>query len=194
MSKHTKITHFAELSDIDKYAITNNMPHDQSDLGKLYPTPKTYDQRLKDELERNKIFRRRLPKYPSIQIAVLGSIIFGLAVLFIQSIEQTTEQLRQSDSGMANVMLTVFFSFTLSLAVLGLAFLWVRHVIYMFDVFGGRMRLFWVVYGTILFFIMGAWLSGWLGKSSDAFWIPLLVGVHFIILFLSLRRLLVIVE
>lgn len=139
----------------------------RSKLSALYPSPKSYEERQKDDELREALYRRRWPKHPSLSISVYGTFTVGVFLWFIQNIATWWF----SGTSGAVVMSIVFFTSAICLVVLGLFFAWARYVNKMFSYFGGLQVLFWIIYTTITGVLFSISLSGWMWEHSDFIWI-----------------------
>lgn len=184
MANKPTITHFAATNSSDSQA-ANSDHVDRSQLAQLYPKPKTYDQRKQDDQRRQALYRRYWPKYPYLNIAAYGSVILGLVIWFVQSLNAWWYS-GGEDRGIT--MSNIFFSFLLGLGLAFLIIAWVRYINKQFSHFGGSMRLFWLVYGSMSTVMLLLWLSGWLWEYTNIVWIVGLSVLHFTIVFFSGRR------
>ncbi|MEO5950278.1 MAG: hypothetical protein ABIQ04_02410 [Candidatus Saccharimonadales bacterium] len=186
MTDKPKISHYAQ-TDVYETKSFKLSDADRSNLTALYPKPKTYAQREMDDKLRQKSFRRKWPKYPALNIAVYGSVLFGLIIRFAQSLNVWWFS-NPSDSGAT--MSIVFFSFILGLGLVFLIIAWVGFVNRQFSYFGGLLRLFWLTYGVIIAIMVGLWLSSWIGNYTYILWVPSLAVLHFIIVLISAKHIL----
>lgn len=164
-------------------AVSNNRS-DRSELSKLYPNPKTYEERKADSEKRQEMYRSRLPKSPHLVIALYGSGVFGLAVWFVQNLN--TWWLDSSNPAVA--MSRVFFSFSIALMLLFLFVAWVNYANKLLNALQNATNLFWIVYGVLVTALLLLWLNIPLGERTNAAWIPILTVIHFIVLFVSAQR------
>ncbi len=183
MANKPKITHFA-TSDSSRSKSINSSSPNRSRLARLYPKPKTYEQIKQDDFLRQKSYRNQWPKYPYLNIAVCGSILFGIIIWVTQNIN--TWWFGNSDWGLT--MSTVFLSFGIAMALIFLVVAWVKYVNKLLSYFGGMVGIFWLIYTVLVIVLLVLWLSGWIGKYTDAFWGPALIVSHFIVVFSSTRR------
>jgi magnesium-transporting ATPase (P-type) len=172
-----KITHFSEL-EISTENNDDEKGVERLDLQDLYPTLKTYDQKKKELSRQNEMFRRRLPKYPAIQIGLIGSLIFIGVLLLLQNVERVMTFGGDVGSNMTNTF--AFFGAGMILAACAIA--WVKYTNDIFNSYGGFLSLFWIIYGVVIFLLTG----GWLGHFS----IPVLASLHFGSVYFSVMYLL----
>jgi len=178
-----KISHF----ESEGYSNSQSGDHlpDRSRLAKLYPTPKTYDERKADDERTKQVDRLRWPKYPVLNSAVYGSGVIVVAIWFIQNINAWW--FGTDNRGMA--MGAVFFSFAIWMVLMFITVARVLYVSKLFSHFGGKERLFWTVSGVTLAVTMGLWLSGLILNYTHLLWIPIFVVVQFVLVYVSMRRL-----
>jgi len=172
-----KITHFSEAKD-STVKNDDEKSVERSDLQDMYPTPKTYDQKIKELSHQNEMFKSRLPKYPSIQIALISSLIFSAVLLLIQNVESVMT----FGGDMAGNMMNTFAFFGAGMILAACAIAWVKYTNTIFDSYGGSLSLFWVTYGIVIFMLTG----GWLGHFS----ILVLAGLNFAAVYFSVMYLL----
>ncbi len=178
-----KIFHFAP-TDYPKTRSANKNLQNQSRLARLYPKPKTYEQKKQDDKLLQQTYRRQWPKYPYLNIATYGSLVFGLIIWFTQNIK--TWWFGNGDFGL--VMSTVFFSFAIWL-ILAVSFIvWINYVNKQFSYFGGMIRLFWLIYIILIALLLTLWQNGWIWEYTNILWVPALAILHFIVMFLSARH------
>ena len=94
---------------------------DRSNLAQLYPSAKTYQQRRDDDRHQQEMRQKRLPKYPTLRIAVYGSISLGLVAALVLNIER----LWMNDS-----ITPVFLSFAAFIGLIFTVFAWVKYCLY----------------------------------------------------------------
>ena len=183
MPNKLKVSHFTSKGvSISKNAARHTL--DQPRLARLYPDPKTYEQRQQDDDVRQQAYRRRLPKYPSLAIAMYGSIFLGLCVWFAQNL--SSWWLGNGDSG--TTMAAVFFTFAMGLALAFMGIIWVNYVNKVLSYFDGAVRIFWLVQSISIAGLLSLWLSGWAGiHHTSLLWIPALMLIHFTVVFFSAR-------
>jgi len=185
MVRKMKISHFAPTGPSETSPANKNRPN-QSNLTRLYPNPKTYEQKKQDEKLLQKSYRHQWPKYPYLNISTYGSTIFGLIIWFSQNIK--TWWFGNGDFGL--VMSTVFFSFAIWLIVAFSFIAWINYVNKQFSYFGGMTRLFWLIYIILIALLLTLWQSGWIWGYTNTLWVPVLAILHFIVMLLSARRIL----
>ncbi len=183
MTDKPKITHFAASNWSDSKVLKGDS-QDRSRLARLYPKPKTYEQRKRDDILRQKSYRRQWPKHPHLNIAAYGSAILGLTVWFIQNLNDSW--FGNSNKGL--IMSTVFLSFAVGIVLVFLIIAWVNYVNKQFSYFGGLASVFWLFYAVSVAVLLALWLSGWIWDYTNILWIPVLIVLHFIIAFFSTRR------
>lgn len=182
----TKVSHFVEsIYSADSHDRTSERQDsvgkgtiDRSGLGKIYPTPKTYEQRQEQDRLRLEAYRHRLPRYPRLNIAILSSLVFGLSALFIRNFEQLW---------MSGQIWIIFLSFAGILLLFFLAMACIKYTSNIFYLFGGSMTEFGIIYVCAIILLLIIWLSGWLASPSVAFWLPLVCGLHFLVVFIILK-------
>lgn len=160
---------------------------DRSELANLYPTPKTYDQRQQDTLSRQKLYRRRLPKYPHVNIATYGASVFGCIILFAQNVSSWWA----GDENKGVTMSLVFLSFAIVLVLAASFILWVNYTIKLFSYFEGATKLFWLIYAILVSILLAIWANGWILAYTDAIWLLLLTTVYFLIVLVSARAVII---
>ena len=183
MANKPKISHFASTDSSSSKANKSNSP-DRSRLAKLYPAPKTPEQRKQDDRLRQQAYRRHWPKRPHLNVAVYGSLIFGFFIWFIQNLSDSW--LGNGDKGL--VMSTVFFTFALAILMLFLIIGWLNYVDKQLTYFGGRLQVFLLVYAVLIAVLLSLWLRGFIWQYTNVLWIPVLTLAHFITVFFIIRR------
>lgn len=174
---------------VDKPTTTQpkrNNPQDRSWLARLYPEPKTYEQRKEDDKRRQEIYRSHLSKHPHFTIAVRGSVVFGLVMWFVQNLNAWWFS---GGDDRAAAMSNVFFSFFIGVLVMLLAVAWIKYVnkqLYGFQ--SVPEAQFWLTYGVVVAVLIALWSSKLLGEYTNVLWIPVLVALHFIALFFVSKR------
>lgn len=184
MSDKQKISHFDPKGYSNSKSTDNHLP-DRSRLAKLYPNPKTYDERKADDKLVQRASRLRWPKHPSLNSAVYGIGVIVLAIWFAQNLGVWWFG---GGSG-GSVMSAVFFSFAIWMVLMLAVFAWVIYISKLFTYFGGKERLFWVVYGTTLAIVMSIWLSGWVLEYTNPLWILVFAVFHFVLVLTFANRL-----
>lgn len=183
MANKPKISHYAPSGPSDSKP-ANGRTSDRSRLAQLYPEPKTYNQRKQDDKLRQQAYHRHWPKRPRLNIAAYGSVILGLSIWFAQNL--SSWWFGSSDKGIT--MATVFFTFALGLGLAFLLITWVNYVNKLFSYFGGIVQIFWLVYAVLISVLLTLWLSGWIWEYTNILWIPVLIVLHFIMVFFNVRR------
>ena len=147
MQEKPKVSHFANNKD------SREKTHDKSaieikraTLGEFYPLPRTYDQKKSAELLRQRMYTRRLAKYPSFYIAAYGSIVVGLTLIYFKNLAEVW----LGSGGGGGTISTVFFSFLIAMIIFFLVYAWIRYVINTFYALGRSTRLFWIANGILL--------------------------------------------
>lgn len=186
MTDKPKISHFDNTSPSKSRSFKDRYS-DRSKLAELYPKPKTNEQRIFDDTLRQKSYRRRWPKHPSLTIAIYGSVLFMFIVFFLQSLNSWWFS---NPGNNGATMSVVFFTFTLGLGLIFLIFAWVKFVNIQFSYFGGLLKLFWFIYYAFFAGIITFWLSGLIGDYTSILWLPSLAVIHFIIVFIIAIRIL----
>ncbi len=183
MASKPKISHFVTTDSSDSKSVSRH-DLDRSYLARLYPKPKTYEQRKQDDKRRQQSYRRQWPKRPRLNVAVYGSLVFGCFIWFIQNLSDSW--LGNSDKGL--IMSTVFFTFALAIVIMFLIIAWVNYVNKQFSYFGGMIQVFWLVYYILVAVILTLWLSGWIWEYTNILWVPVLTVLNFIVVFFSAQR------
>jgi hypothetical protein len=186
MEKNQKTSHFSPTDSSDSKSVSRHDP-DRSYLARLYPKPKTYEQRKQDNRLRQQSYRRKWPKYPYLNIATYGSTVLGLVIWVAQNLHAWW--FGSSDYGIT--MSTVFFSFAIGLGLAFLLIAWVNYVNKLFSYFGSMIRLFWLVYAVLVAVLLVLWLSGWLWEYTNILWFLILTVFHFIVVFFIAKSIIV---
>ncbi len=155
MTKHdspydsTTVTHFTEPVVQDE----NHRPvPDRSNLSALYPHPKTFDERQKDQEQRDRLREERLPKHPHVKIALFGSALLSVALLFAQNV---------INMWMTGGIAGIFFSFALWLILFGGVIMWIKYTNNIFYVYGKSASLFWIGCSGMLTLFAVMWATNW---------------------------------
>lgn len=158
---------------------------DRSWLARLYPEPKTYEQRREDDKRRQEIYRSHLSKHPHLTIALRGSIVFGLVMWFVQNLNAWWFS---GGDDRAAAMSNVFLSFLVGGMVMFLAVLWIKYVnkqLYGFQSVAEAQ--FWLVYSVLIAGLIALWSTRLLGDYTNIAWVPTLVALHFTALFVGAK-------
>lgn len=182
MAHKPRISHYASSDSSDQKPVSSTIS-DRSHLARLYPEPKTYNQRKQDDKLRQQAYRRHWPKRPYLNIAAYGSIVLGLVIWFMQNLGAWV--FGSSDKGIT--MATVFFSFALGLGLFFLIISWINYANKLFSYFGGRLQIFWIVYTLLVAALLFSWLNSWIWEYTNILWIPVLIILHFTVVFFSAR-------
>ena len=183
MVKKSKISHFTQTNTTGSKP-DSNADADRSRLARLYPQPKTYEQKEQDTKLLQRAYRLHWPKYPYFNIAAYGSVLLGLTVWFVQNLYNWW--FGNSDWGLT--MSTIFFSFVIWLVLTLLLIVWVNYTNKQFAYFGGMIRVFWIVYTILTAVLLVLWLSGWIWDYTNILCIPVLTVFHFIVMFFIAKR------
>jgi hypothetical protein len=183
MANKPQTSHFVSTDSSDSTPNAGNAP-DRSHLSRLYPEPKTYEQKKQDVALLQQSYRLHWPKYPFLNIAAYGSIVLGVIIWFVQSLN--TWWFGSGDWGLT--MSTVFFSFAIWIMLVFLLIAWVNYVNKLFSYFGSMIRVFWLVYTILIVVLLVLWLSGWLWEYTNILWPPILTVIHFIVVFFIAKR------
>lgn len=179
--KSRRISHFVDPNlIIEEKKNQKNRNADRSDLGRLYPVPKTYEQYKEDDARRVELYKKRLPKYPIFYISFFGSLCFGLIALFLQNLG-----LVWTGSAGGGGMAVIFFSFAIWLGLYWALLSWIRYVNKSLYMLLGRVRAFWSLYGACIFILLLFWLNGFLLPATHILWIPILATAHLLITLLA---------
>jgi len=155
---------------------------DQSHLADLYPTKKTTDEIIQDDQRRQELFTARLSKYSRFKAAVYGSLIFGAAIFFLQSLEGMWTASGGSTLG---TLAGVSFSFAGSLLLYYVAYLWVKYINNVFYARAKTNKVFWTWYGMSIGVTIIVWLSGLLFPTDSRVWVLVAIAFHFIVVMAS---------
>ncbi len=128
-------------------------------MSSLYPTPKTFDERAKENEERQRRHRGRLPKVPWLTIPIFGSFVAWLILHFIRIIP---EMWNTEDMG------PIFMSFTIWMGIFGLFIWWAMYTHKVVYAFGRSPGAFWLAYLGVLMTLLVIYTSGLMPGSNAA--------------------------
>ena len=148
---------------------------DRSDLRGLYPTAKTYDEKAREEKLRQLAVRGQWPRHPSLNIAIFGSFVAAFIVWVAQNIQSWWS----SSAEWGTLMSAVFFSFAVMLVAVLSFVIWTKYVSRLFDYFGGKVALFWLLYGISVLLMLVVWVGNSTVEYTSLTWIPILAVIHF---------------
>lgn len=149
---------------------------DRSDLGKLYPDEKTYEQVQQDNVQRQEMYKARLPKYVQLKLSAFGALAVGATALFLQNLEKLW---MTGSSGM------IFLSFAVALVLFFGVYAWVVYTNRRFYVFGKSPQVFWISYGVAMTVAVCIWTSGWVLSAAHLLWVPILMTFQFLVTFVG---------
>jgi hypothetical protein len=181
MATQPKVSHFNDEESLDRYP---SMLNDKSELSSLYATPKTYTQRRQDDLVRQVRLRRQRPKYPYVNIALYGALMFAFVMWFGQNLGRWWVG---NGTDLAATMSNVFLSFGIGMVALVLLVRWILYTHEMLTHFNGVPRIFWIIYAATVLVIVALWLSGLGGGYGNIVWIPILGAIHFVVTFIAAK-------
>jgi hypothetical protein len=159
---------------------------DQSHLVQLYPTPKTYEQRKRDDIIRQLHYRSRWPRRPYLNVALYGGPVIGMVLWFMQNIETWWTG---SDTE-AIAMKNIFFSFSVSVIILALLYAWIHYVHKIFQYFSGSAQVFWAIYIVFTIISFSVVLAGYPWSYKNGIWIPVLATSHVLFIFVCAKKML----
>lgn len=116
-------------------------PHDKKSLQDLYPAPKTYEERVRDDELRQERYRQRRPRYVRTRIALLLTAAYVAILLLIANIQMFWA------AGIAGVSL----SYAAGIAIVLLLAACFRYISKAFYVYGWSTPVFMVVYLFVAF-------------------------------------------
>lgn len=153
-------------------------PLKPSQLGDLYPTPKTYDEHQQDTKDREAIYDARRTKLAAFKIALFGTLLFAAAAYYAISAELLWAVSDTTITAMAYALWFVLFLFAIK---------WLRYTANIFYEYASRMAGFWVSYAIIMSLAFFAWQQGiWLAQH-DIRWLAILTGLQFVATYLAAK-------
>ncbi len=146
-----------------------------SELGELYPTPKTYDDLEKEAAERQELFRERRTKIPAFKIALYGTILFVTAAYYASTIELLLM--------FGGVIITVLGYIVWAILLL-FAIKWIRYTRSIFYEYDSTAMLFWIFYVLLMALPLAALTYGWVKNPWPEYTILALSAYNFVIIYL----------
>lgn len=163
---------------------TNPAPQpDRSNLGGLYPTAKTYDEKAHEEKLRQLAVRGQWPRHPSLNVSIYG----GFVAAFIVWVAQNIQSWWFGSAEWGTLMSAVFFSFAVMLVAVLSFVVWAKYVNKLFDYFGGKVALFWLLYSISVLLMLVVWIGSSTVEYTSLAWIPILAVIHFVVVIMIAR-------
>lgn len=94
---------------------------DHSDLNRLYPHAKTFDEQSQDDEDRQQRLTHRQMKHPHFKVAFSGAVVIAASIIFLQTAGSYWLSLHDS-----KVFSMVFMSFLGALVLAAALFAWIR--------------------------------------------------------------------
>lgn len=155
-------------------------PLKPEELGGLYPSPKTNEEREAETEARQEYFDTIRTRMAAFKIAFFGSILCAPVAYYAVSVEALW---------LIGSLPIIIFSYVVW-AILGLfVFKWIRYTANIFYEYSRSPLVFWILYIVTMAAVIYAWHQGiWLATSSY-YWIGVLAAVQFVITYLSAKLL-----
>ena len=154
---------------------------DHSDLDRLYPHAKTFDEQSQDDEDRQQRFTHRQMKHPHFKVASSGAVVIAASIIFLQTVGSYWLNLHES-----KVFSVVFMSFFGALVLAAAVFAWIRfanNTLYASTAAGWP---FWVIaIGVSLAELFGLLSVQLYAGPGSSLYLPVIL--FFVILYVALK-------
>lgn len=155
-------------------------PLKPEELGGLYPSPKTLEEREVETEARQEYFDTIRTRMAAFKIAFFGSILCAPVAYYAVSVEALWT---------IGSMPIIIFSYVVW-AIMGMfALKWIRYTANIFYEYSRSPIVFWALYITAMGAAIYAWHQGLWLASNSYYWIGVLAAVQFIVPYISAKLL-----
>lgn len=151
------------------------------ELGMLYPTPMTNQERQANAEARQEYFDTIRTRMAAFKIAFFGAILGAAVAYYAISVAALW---------MIGGMPVILFSYAVWL-ILGLfVFKWIRYTANIFYEYSHSSLLFWILHILSIGLVIIAWHQGQWLESTSYYWIGILAAVQFVVAYVCGKLLL----